>query len=115
MSSLRQIKEQFERVIIKYTKKSCEVMVVDGLKVYVGSSKCHDNDQFNRKLGRAIALGRAMHAYNVLNNGKNPRNISSLSFADGTSKYNSFSCADTTGVDNLIIGFLPKRESQNAS
>jgi hypothetical protein len=30
---------------------------------YVGWSRCHDKmDQFNRKIGRKIALGRALHA-----------------------------------------------------
>ena len=70
MSSLKHLKEKFDRVIIKYTDKSCEVMLVKGLDVYTGASKCHENDNFDRKLGRTIALGRAEFAVELKNGTK---------------------------------------------
>lgn len=33
--------------------------VIDGQRVKFGAARCGTNDQFNKKLGRQIALGRA--------------------------------------------------------
>ena len=110
MSNLRQLKERFERVLIKYSKNSCEVLIVDGLNVFAGQSKCHDNDSFNRKLGRTIALGRAEFAYEVSSGEKTPRE--NTCFQDGSCKSSGIKCADTKQVDEIIIRFLPTRKKQ---
>ena len=75
MSSLNKLKQNFDKVLIKYTENSCNVLLVKGLNVFKGVSKCHENDNFNRKLGRKIALGRAEHAYKVANGAKLVRKI----------------------------------------
>jgi hypothetical protein len=63
------LKQGFDRVEIKHfnskTYKATHVALVKNSTVYVGTSKCHGDDQFNRKLGREIAIGRAMHAWKV--------------------------------------------------
>lgn len=113
MSNLRQLKENFDRVLIKYSENSCEVLIVDGLNVFAGQSKCHDNDSFDRKLGRTIALGRAEHAFNVNRGAKLPRENSC--FQDGSCKSSGIACADTKQVDEIIIRFLPTRKSQETA
>ena len=113
MSSLRQLKEKFDRVLIKYTDKSCEVLLVDGLKVYTGKSKCHDNDNFDKKLGRTIALGRAEHAHGIAKGSKSSRE--SKCFLEGGCKYTSKTFGDVNQLDECIINFLPKNTKSEAS
>lgn len=108
MSSLKKLKENFDRVLIKYTEKSCEVLIVDGLNVYKGKSKCHDHDNFDKKLGRTIALGRAEHAHGIANGSKSSRE-SSL-FNTGGDKYTSATYGDVNKLDECIINFLPKNK-----
>ena len=47
--------------IIKVTRAG----LVKDNKVFVGISECDFRDQFNKSLGRQIALGRAIYSYNV--------------------------------------------------
>ena len=110
MSNLAQLKENFDRVLIKYSENSCEVLIVDGLNVFAGQSKCHDNDSFNRKLGRTIALGRAEHAFHVSRGSKASRE--NVCFQDGSCKSSGIACADTKQVDDIIIRFLPQRKEK---
>ena len=119
MSSLRHLQEKFTKVIIKYTEKSCEVMLVDGLNIFTGRSRCHENDNFDRKKGRTIALGRAEFAYKVNSGLKEPRDskcfISTHGVPEVGCRYNSFAYTDVNQVDEHIISFLPTRQSQEAS
>ena len=119
MSSLKHLQEKFTKVIIKYTNKSCEVMLVDGLNVFIGKSRCHENDNFDRKKGRTIALGRAEFAYKVNSGEKLARNskcfISTHGVPEVGCRYNSFNYTDVNQVDEHIISFLPTRRSQEAS
>src|SRR5271157_442303 len=39
-------------------------VIWDGNDRYMGVSECSDNDQFSRKKGRTIAIGRAQHIRN---------------------------------------------------
>jgi len=112
MSKLSKLKEDFDRVLIKYTDKSCEVLLIKGLNVFSGSSKCHENDNFNKKLGRKIALGRAEFASKVTAGIKTNRGNE---FSTGGFKHLGITCGDTKQVDEHIINFLPNRESQEAS
>lgn len=119
MSSLKHLKEKFTKVIIKYTNKSCEVMLVDGLNIFIGKSRCHENDNFDRKKGRTIALGRAEFAYKVDSGEKLARNskcfISTHGVQEVGCRYNSFNYTDVIEVDEHIISFLPTRQPQKAS
>ena len=122
MSSLKAIKEKFDRVIIKYTDKSCEVMLVKGLEVYGGLSRCHENDNFDRKLARTIALGRAEHESKVASGEKQPREasskkylISNVEFTDGYKYSQTVKFDDVTKLDEFVVDFLPERKSHKAS
>ena len=112
MSSLKQLREQFTKVLIRYTNKSCTVMLVDGLNVYKGKSHCHESDNFNRKLGRTIALGRAEHAFNVLNGTKEGRENQEFN-CDGTHRYYAITHGDVKELDQCIINFLQKKNSES--
>lgn len=63
------LKQGFDKVEIVHfnseTYKGTHAALIKGDKVYVGFAKCHEDDQFNRKRGREIALGRAMHSWKV--------------------------------------------------
>ena len=49
-------------------------VIREGNIAFVGISKCNnDCDQFNKKIGRTIAIGRAKHIKDVVNNKKKPR------------------------------------------
>ena len=117
MSSLNQLRETFDRVVIKYTDNTCEVMLVKGLYVFTGKSRCHGNDNFNKKLGRTIALGRAEFASNVTLNNKATRSSMMKTLSNGETMrcYSTKFCGDTSRVDEAIIKFLPTREEKNAS
>jgi hypothetical protein len=63
------LKEGFEQIKIKHHRSPAyqathAALVKDG-KVFVGIAKCHGKDQFNKKLGIKISVGRAMHAWKV--------------------------------------------------
>ena len=112
MSNLKQLREQFDRVIIKYSEKSCEVMLIDGLNAFSGVSKCHENDNFNKKLGRTIALGRAEHAFKIVREAAPER---SSEFSEGGYKYKIAPFDSKEEVDAYIQEFLPNKKSQEAS
>ena len=67
--NVNDLKQGFDRVEIVHfnseTYKATHVALVKNDTVYVGTSKCHEDDQFNRRRGREIAVGRAMHAWKV--------------------------------------------------
>lgn len=108
MSRLSKLKTEFDKVIIKYGDKSCNVMLIKGLNVFTGLSKCHENDNFNRKLGREIALGRAEFASKLVSGEKNSRN--NTSFGEHEAKFTTSKCGDVTELDDKIIDFLPTRK-----
>lgn len=43
---------------------TCSLVDAAGYVVAQGHAECHENDNFNRKLGRTIALGRALKDLN---------------------------------------------------
>lgn len=63
------VKQGFDRIQVKHlrsaTYQATHVGLVKGDKVFVGIAKCHKTDQFNKKMGIKIALGRAIHAWKV--------------------------------------------------
>ena len=112
MSNLKQLREQFDKVIIKYSERSCEVMLVKGLSLYVGRSQCHSGDSFNRKLGRTIALGRAEYIAKVSRGEENRRqDFIGAEFAKGYYVITH----DEIQLDRVIQEFLPNKKSQEAS
>lgn len=76
---LSTLKEQFDRVALKHCTKDGRTprtiaVLAKGDERYVGISYCHDNDQFSRKMGREIALSRALHRFQVNTGEKLERN-----------------------------------------
>ena len=107
MSDLKTLKEKFDKVYIKYTDKSCDVMLVDGLDIFKGRAQCHINDNFNRKLGRTIALGRAEFQYKVNRGIKSQRRRRRLN--GGPIRSSTVMCDSEATVNQCITDFLPKR------
>ena len=50
-------------------KQIAVVLVSDDKKLSRGVAICSKKDQFNKKLGRSIALGRAMKAFAIMESG----------------------------------------------
>ena len=63
-SSLDALKTQFDKVYLKHIREDKSALtvaiLVKGDKAYVGASKCHEGDNFNREIGRNVSLGRAL-------------------------------------------------------
>jgi len=59
------LKKKIDKVHLKHirptpdTATTIAILVKDKV-AYVGVSKCHEGDQFNREIGRNIAFGRAL-------------------------------------------------------
>ena len=76
-ANLDELKSVFDRVFIKHhTENNPPIMpgtmkamtcvaLVKGNKIYIGISACDFHDQFSRKKGSLIAIGRAMHEYEL--------------------------------------------------
>jgi len=67
--SLQELKKKFSRVIVKHLRQekpeeTCVVLIKDRA-VYVGRSRCSKGDQFCKKRGRIIAIGRAWRMYEL--------------------------------------------------
>ncbi len=64
---LDELKLQFDRVKLFHSKEQARSIAVfiKGDVAYVGVAKCATGDDFSKRRGRQIALGRAMFAYNV--------------------------------------------------
>lgn len=66
---LEELKSTFDLVTVKHlrsnTYQGTHVALVKDGKVFIGISKCHRKDQFNKRLGLKIAIGRAMHSWKV--------------------------------------------------
>lgn len=67
---LNNLKENFDRYRIWYEKTDNQNLTGNTIAVlekngkrYVGVSRLHNDDQFDRRRGRQIALGRALAAY----------------------------------------------------
>jgi hypothetical protein len=77
--NLETLKSQFDKVMLKHERGEggkggrTTATLVKGGDCFGGTAFCFANDQFNRVRGRQIALGRALHAYNVFASGKHPR------------------------------------------
>lgn len=112
MSNLKQLKEQFDKVYIKYDGTSCSVLLVDGLNVFKGTSQCHKEDNFNRKLGRTIALGRAELAYKVGSGDAEPRTgikLLSTGFYSEYPKQAIIRCGTPEILEECINSFVQKK------
>jgi hypothetical protein len=68
-TNMQALKKQYDRVQLRHvrpdnhTGATVAIVVKDNI-AYVGYSLCHDADQFDRKKGRNIAIGRAIALYN---------------------------------------------------
>lgn len=77
----QELKDQFDKVVVKHHKtegslyRATHAALVKGTTVYIGVSICDEEDQFNRRVGKAIALGRAFYGYGVNNYSIQPRSI----------------------------------------
>ena len=98
--SLDKLKEKYDRVIITHDKAlGSRVVLVNGLKLHIGESRLHDNDSFNRRLGRTIAQGRAEFASKV-SDGSSSGRKTELSF--------TVTCKDVKELDIEVSKYLPK-------
>lgn len=65
--NLQELRNTFDKVVLKHHKDSANprtvAAIVDGNFVFIGVAKCFETDQFNRRLGREIAVGRALRAH----------------------------------------------------
>jgi len=87
---VKALKEKFDRVLLNHEMgkngkggKTSAILVLNGM-AFGGVSICHRKEQFNRALGRQIALGRALHAYHVVTGGKPERKRKDYSSFYGT-------------------------------
>lgn len=72
-TNLEELNKQFDRVALKHMvgegKKgpagATIAVLHKGDHRYVGISACSSKDQFNRRIGRKIALGRALHLFKL--------------------------------------------------
>jgi hypothetical protein len=59
LESYANIKYKFLHVILDCKRATICIIKQDDKDYYMGISRCSDKDTYNKKLGRAIALGRA--------------------------------------------------------
>lgn len=63
-SNLDTLKKQFDKVYLKHIREDKSAITVAILvkdnQGFVGASKCHEGDNFNREIGRNVSLGRAL-------------------------------------------------------
>lgn len=120
--SLENLKQQFDRVALKHimeedTPRTIAVLS-KGNERFVGISYCHDNDQFNRRRGREIAINRALHQYKVFAGEKlarNPENYRVQALLDSPNSL-TFNINDVPGEVSCTIPehlYLP-REAEGA-
>lgn len=80
---LNELRKQFDKVVLRHFTKpdnsefgafqegktwfGTRAALVKGDIVYVGLARCDMRDKFNRRLGRSIALGRAIRAMSRTN------------------------------------------------
>ncbi len=108
---LSTLKEQFDRVTLKHciniTEPKTIAILAKGDYRFVGISYCHNNDQFNRKKGREIALSRALHRFQV-NIGKklmrNPKNYKVKALDDSPNSL----IFNINNVPREVINMIPK-------
>lgn len=67
-SNLTKLKSQFDKVYLKHVRPDNQTgttiaILVKGSDAFVGVSRCHVGDQFNREIGRNISLGRALSLF----------------------------------------------------
>jgi hypothetical protein len=79
------LKKQFDKVYLRYIRPNAQIgttigLIVKGNEAFVGISKCHEGDQFNKEIGRNIALGRAIALHNFPNADYNGANCFIIPF-----------------------------------
>ena len=47
-------------VVDSFNNRSSKAVIIEGDKKYVGRSRCHPSDKFNKELGEKLAIGRAL-------------------------------------------------------
>lgn len=59
----------FDKIVLKHyttgSERGTRAALVKDYNVFIGVSRCDTADMFNRRLGRQIALGRALYAWKV--------------------------------------------------
>ena len=71
-SNLAKLKSQFDKVYLRHIRPNAQIgttigVLVKGNDAFVGISKCHEGDQFNKEIGRNISLGRALTLHDFPN------------------------------------------------
>ena len=108
MNKLDRLKTVYDRVLVLHNRigeeKGTKVVLVKGLKLYIGESKLHANDVFNRRLGRTIAQGRAEFA-SKLDAGLVEKRKTSLSYV--------ITCKDNKELDNALLNYITNSKKEN--
>ena len=84
----------------------------EGLKRYVGISRCSSKDNFSKKVGRSISLERAVSARNILTNGGKRSLNAKCQFAF-TVTSNTATDSDCRIPDIPEFTYLEKTEASN--
>lgn len=110
--NLKQARNEFDRVLVTHirteTGAKTTVILVEGLNMYVGVSKCAPNDNFNRKLGVTIALGRATFEQR-LRAGETTARKSHATRTESLSYTQTF--GDVIKLDESVLTYLPKKNT----
>jgi len=65
---VRELRKKFDRVVVRHYREKdgdqfTHAAVVTGTDIFIGISRCDKRDQFCKRIGRSIALGRAIHEF----------------------------------------------------
>ena len=115
-NTYEQLKSQFDRTLIRHDRSDdgtarTTCLLVSGNNVYVGIAKFSNRTfNFSKKKGRAIAQGRAEHAFNVFT-GETSRRTSQETRREQLSY--TVSTNDSTELQSVIDSFFPKTSSES--
>lgn len=63
------LKKQFDKVVLKHNvegpNKGTKAALIKGNSIFLGEARLDQRDNFNRYVGRQIALGRALYEFRV--------------------------------------------------
>ena len=111
MSELEKLRKEYDRVIITHDNesevKTTSVLLVKHLKIHIGIARCNPGDTYNRKLGNAIAIGRAKLAEQIDNKVAKERDTERRNKLTYT-----ISANDVVDLDESVLSFLPKKTKE---
>ena len=67
--SVKILRDTYDRVVVKHYREGDQgtrAAIVSGKDIFIGVSRCVKNDQSNKRIGRTIALGRALREQDIM-------------------------------------------------